>query len=105
MASKTSKAGRKTSNLGAKRKLDAFPDRMDAGDWAYQPSLLPLPDTIANCGTVPVILDQGSEGACTGFALSAVVNYLLAQRNAPSRCRDLATKIGHPISPQFRKLT
>jgi hypothetical protein len=25
MASKTSKAGRKTSNLGAKRKLDAFP--------------------------------------------------------------------------------
>jgi len=81
MASKTSKAGRKTSNLGAKRKLDAFPDRMDVRDWAYQPSLLPLPDTIANCGKVPVILDQGSEGACTGFALSGVVNYLLAQRN------------------------
>ena len=31
---------------------------------------------------VPMILDQGEEGACTGFALAAVVNYLIARRIA-----------------------
>ena len=30
---------------------------------------------------VPVILDQGSEGACTGFALASVINYQLSSRN------------------------
>ena len=63
-----------------KRTLDAMPDRIDIRDWPYQPRLGPLPDQIVNCDLVPMILDQGQEGACTGFALAAVVNYLLAQR-------------------------
>ena len=70
----------KTSVLGSKRTLDAFPDRIDLRDWAYQPALIGLPDTLVNCAEVPVILDQGSEGACTGFALSATINLLLARR-------------------------
>src|SRR5688500_13540010 len=61
--------------------LDALPDRIDVRDWFYQPGLAPLPDQLVNCDSVPAILDQGSEGACTGFALAAVVNYLLAARN------------------------
>jgi hypothetical protein len=60
--------------------LDAFPDRIDPKDWPYQPSLRPLPDQLVNCHLVPAILDQGNEGACTGFALAAVINFLLAQR-------------------------
>lgn len=75
-------ASSKTARPASKRKLDAFPDRIDLRDWAYQPTLLALPDTLVNCGKVPAILDQGSEGACTGFALSAVINYLSAQRGA-----------------------
>src|SRR5688572_28409922 len=63
------------------RKFDAFPDRIDYRDWVYQPHLVALPDQIVNCDSVPAILDQGQEGACTGFALAAVVNYLLAERN------------------------
>ncbi|MBI4470197.1 MAG: C1 family peptidase [Acidobacteria bacterium] len=63
-----------------RRKLDAFPDRIDLRDWRYQPALAALPDTLVNCRNVPLILDQGHEGACTGFALSAVINYLLHQR-------------------------
>lgn len=62
------------------RTFDAFPDRIDAQDWAYQPSLRPLPDQLINCHLVPEILDQGQDGACTGFALAAVINYLLARR-------------------------
>jgi hypothetical protein len=77
---KNSPASRRTSQLVSRRTLDAFPDRLDIRDWTYQPTLSGLPDTLFNCSRVPVILDQGSEGACTGFALSAVINYLLGLR-------------------------
>jgi hypothetical protein len=63
-----------------RRTLDAAPDRIDVRDWQYQPTLLPLPDLIVNCRRVPRILDQGSEGACTGFALAACINFQLAGR-------------------------
>jgi hypothetical protein len=67
------------------RKLDAVPDRIDVRDWFYQPALVPLPDILINCDAVPEILDQGQEGACTGFALAAVVNFLLRARNLARR--------------------
>ena len=68
------------SKLASKRRLDAFPDRIDIRDWPYQPTLAGLPDSLVNCDKVPIILGQGREGACTGFALSAVINYLLRER-------------------------
>ena len=74
----------------AGRRLDAVPDKIDIRDWFYQPSLNPLPHTIVNCDLVPHILDQGSEGACTGFALAAVINFL----------RSDARKAGS-VSPQM----
>ncbi|WBS04694.1 C1 family peptidase [Pseudoduganella sp. SL102] len=67
------------------RTFDAFPDRFDAGDWPYRPTLRALPDQLVNIGAVPVVLDQGREGACTGFALAAVINYLQAQRGCATR--------------------
>lgn len=65
---------------GIGRRLDAFPDRIDIRDWVYQPALLSLPDELINCEFAAPILDQGQEGACTGFALAAVINFLLRQR-------------------------
>jgi len=67
-------------------KFDARPDRIDVRDRPYRPRLVSLPPQYppsewiaANleryCQTL--ILDQGSEGACTGFGLAAVINYLL----------------------------
>jgi hypothetical protein len=79
------KAEKTATKPGAKldhplgRKLDAAPDRIDIRDWFYQPTLEALPDKLVNCQRVPEILDQGKEGACTGFALGAVINFLLAQ--------------------------
>ncbi|MBM3345680.1 MAG: C1 family peptidase [Betaproteobacteria bacterium] len=67
------------------RKLDAFPDRIDLRDWAYQPTLAPLTAQLVNCAHVPKILNQGSEGACTGFALAAVINFLLHWRGIDRR--------------------
>jgi hypothetical protein len=70
----------------ANRTLDARPDRVDLRDRRYQPRLrslplqYPLPDDItrylARYEADGMILDQGREGACTGFGLAAVINYL-----------------------------
>jgi hypothetical protein len=67
------------------RKLDAQPDRIDIRDWFYQPALIALPDQLVNCDQVPAILDQGNEGACTGYALAAVINFHLARRKLERR--------------------
>lgn len=91
MAKKSSKPTKspqgKTSTAAPKpvRKLDAFPDRLDLRDWPYQPTLSPLPDTLINCHQVPEILNQGMEGACSGFALSAVINFLLSKHGIKRR--------------------
>ncbi len=66
------------------RTLDAMPDRVDVRDWLYRPALNPLPSTVINCSLVPEILDQGSEGACTGFALAALIQFLRRQRKIRS---------------------
>ncbi len=74
-----------TTERKIRRRLDAHPDRIDIRDWFYHPSLAPLPDQIVNVEDVPDILDQGQEGACTGYALAAVVNFLLRRRGILER--------------------
>jgi hypothetical protein len=57
----------------SKYKLNATDDAPDFRDLAYRPALrtlpyeLPVPNGLS-------ILDQGREGACTGFGLAAVIN-------------------------------
>jgi len=63
--------------LAKKSSLNAMPDSIDLRDWVYQPTLAAVPPVLVNCSRVPEILNQGQEGACTGFALAAVANYLL----------------------------
>lgn len=72
--------------------LDARPDRLDLRDRPYLPPLGNLPAQWPSDAEVKQwlpayaagghLLDQGSEGACTGFGLAAVVNYLLFVRDA-----------------------
>ena len=60
----------------SRRKLDALKDIPDVRDRMYEPTLASLPSSVR----VPPglkILDQGSNGACTGFALAASINLLL----------------------------
>jgi len=71
------KPAAKTTAEKISKTLDAFPDKIDVRDWFYQPTLSPLPEQYINFDYIPLILDQGSEGACTGFALAAVINYHL----------------------------
>jgi hypothetical protein len=68
------------------RLLDARPDRLDLRDFPYRPPLRNLPPEYPEAAALKrsfpkyasdkMVLDQGMEGACTGFGLAAVVNYL-----------------------------
>ncbi len=75
------KATKKTTPL--RRTLDARRDTLDFRDRMFEPTLIevpvrwPLEDYLD--WRVPV-LDQGTEGACTGFGLATVVHYLLRKR-------------------------
>ena len=71
-----------SSEKATGQRLDAFPDRIDLRDWFYQPALISLPDSLVSCALIKpaMILDQGGEGACTGFALAAVVNFLRSKQ-------------------------
>ena len=80
------------------RLLDARPDRLDLRDFPYRPPLRSLPHEYPEPARLKqdfpryaadkMVLDQGQEGACTGFGLAGVVNYLrwtAAQESAPKR--------------------
>lgn len=72
------------------RVLDARPDRIDFRDRTYSPPLVSLPESCPSVAEISEylpqyhktskILDQGKEGACTGFGLAAVINYILWER-------------------------
>jgi hypothetical protein len=80
------------------RRLDVHPDPLDFRDRMYVPTLVEVPPerplTDYQKHDVP-ILDQGQEGACTGFGLATVVNYLLRSfKQADYRDRT-------PVSPRM----
>src|SRR5216683_681533 len=78
--------------------FDARPDRVDLRDREYQPRLQSLPTQVPSPADAKrylplyvadaMILDQGQEGACTGFGLAAVINYLLWRRARVDRKRS-----------------
>ncbi|MBL4902249.1 C1 family peptidase [Desulfocapsa sp. AH-315-G09] len=65
--------------------LDARPDRIDLRDRIYLPPLRSLAHEFPESHYVTkyfsmykiLVLDQGKEGACTGFGLACAINYLL----------------------------
>jgi len=80
------------------RKFDARPDRIDYRDRRYLPPLVSLPEQFPEEQTVReylpdytkkgLILDQGKEGACTGFGLAAVINYLLWKKTLGTNAKS-----------------
>ena len=79
------------------RKLNVRRDTLDFRDRMFEPTLIEVPTHLALSDyrkfRIP-ILDQGEEGACTGFGLATVANYLLTRRkvvpdNTPVSARML----------------
>jgi hypothetical protein len=75
----------KAKVAGKKRILNARKDTPDIRDRMYEPALIQLQPEIDNRSGTD-ILDQGEEGACTGFGLAAVINLLNVKK------RDLQFK-------------
>lgn len=65
------------SRVQQTQKKPALRDIPDIRDRIYEPTLRALPHTLEPPRN-SVILDQGNEGACTGFSLAAAINQLLA---------------------------
>lgn len=70
----TSSGGGKAPRTRAQR--DVRRDSFDYRDLIYQPALLELAPRLLPDWKCVRILDQKNEGACTGFGLAAVINYL-----------------------------
>jgi hypothetical protein len=78
--------------------LDARPDRIDLRDLPYRPPVASLAAVYPSAEEITeyfpryeeaqLILDQGKEGACTGFGLACVINYLLWRRSGFSMTRE-----------------
>ena len=81
----------------AGRTLNTHPDPPDLRDRIYEPALLDLKIRFDPPGRDDSpVLDQGREGACTGFALAGVVNLLNARRRASS-----ALDLPQRVSPRM----
>lgn len=89
---------------GTQRTLDARPDTLDFRDLMFTPTLvevptrIPLDDYLA-CG-VPV-LDQGTEGACTGYALATVAHYLLRTRKVVPETGEVSARMLYELARRY----
>src|SRR5438067_2239094 len=80
------------------RVLDARPDRLDFRDLPYRPPLRSLeprwpPDKVIAKNLIGyieagLVRDQGDEGACTGFGLTCVANYLRWVRHVETKSKE-----------------
>ena len=78
-------------------KLIAIDDPPDFRDRAYRPSLGRLPDKLDPPAKLRV-LDQGQEGACTGFGLAAVINHFNRERK---RDYAVSTRMLYEMARKF----
>lgn len=88
----------------SKRTLDARPDTVDFRDHMFVPTLIEVPTTrpLAEYRRARVpILDQGTEGACTGFGLAAVIQYLLRTRKAVPDRRDVSPRMLYDMARRY----
>jgi hypothetical protein len=86
------------------RKLDAMPDTVDFRDTMYSPALIEVPPVsdLALYRKIGLpVLDQGSEGACTGFGLATVANYLLRGRGKKAAADEVSAWMFYAMAKRY----
>ena len=88
----------------ATRTYDARRDTLDFRDKMYVPTLIEVPlrvelDHYRQLG-IP-ILDQENEGACTGFGLATVANYLLSTRKVVPDCVPVSPRMLYEMAKRY----
>ena len=94
-----------TKSAGAVlHRLDALPDASDFRDLMYSATLVEVPPRIAledyRSQGVPV-LDQGREGACTGFGLATVANFLMRTRQVDPDNDDVSPLMLYVMAKRY----
>ena len=88
----------------ASRLLTARPDLVDFRDLMYTPTLVEVPSVrdLADYRKAAVpILDQGREGACTGFGLATVVHFLLRTRRRIPATQDISPYMLYDLARRY----
>jgi len=103
MAKRTTRAaaGRKRAKP---RTFDVRRDTLDFRDKMYVPTLIEVPaeHELARYRELRIpILNQGSEGACTGYGLATVVNYLLTTRKVGSDCNPVSPRMLYELAKRY----
>lgn len=103
-----------SSSRKVKRTHDARPDTVDFRDQLFVPTLVevpaerPLADYLARyrkaTGKDVPILDQGQEGACTGFGLAAVCNYLLGTRSFGAVSEVVSARMLYEMAKRYDEM-
>ncbi len=75
---------KKITAAGKERVVNVRQDSPDLRDRPYEPALIPLAPELDHRDP-DFVLDQGREGACTGFGAAAVINMLLANQGSNRR--------------------
>jgi len=94
------------------RALDARKDPADLRDRPYQPPPVSLPDEYPTSEEVgaflhiytqaKLILDQGQEGACTGFGLACVINYARWRKaRHPARLESVSPRMLYNFARRY----
>src|SRR3989304_9948304 len=84
--------------------FDAKKDPLDFRDRLYVPTLVEVPIRIDldkyKEAFIP-ILNQGNEGACTGFGLTTVVHYLLRTRQVGKDDRNVSPRMLYEMAKRY----
>src|SRR5687768_2359815 len=86
------------------RVLNARPDTLDFRDRMFEPSLIEVPvkRRLEEYRALKVpILDQGQEGACTGYGLATVVHYLLRTRRVVSDPKAVSPQMLYDMARRY----
>ncbi|MCC9167981.1 peptidase C1 [Pontibacter sp. XAAS-A31] len=84
--------------------LNARPDTVDFRDKIYLATLfeVPMRKDIKEYQSVGIpILDQGSEGACTGFGLATVIHFLLRTRKTHSFTDEISARMLYEMAKKY----
>jgi predicted alpha/beta hydrolase family esterase len=103
MAKRTTRAAAGSKRAKA-RTFDVRRDTLDFRDKMFVPTLIEVPTEreLARYREHRVpILNQGSEGACTGYGLATVVNYLLTTRKVVSDCNPVSPRMLYELAKRY----
>lgn len=86
------------------RTFDALPDTVDFRDQLYIPALIrvkPQSDLAQYRSYRIPVLDQGKDGACTGFGLATVANYLIRARGGDPEADEVSAWMLYAMAKRY----